>query len=82
MFSEGQGATAVLVRKTSGPRREVRMGGEEESSANKVSHGCPSHSSVASLQLQVADHYCAFPDIAISYAIIILRIHMTLVCHI
>lgn len=79
MFSEGQGATAVLFQTATGPRREIHRrrvvaggggggggGREGESSTNKVSHGGPSHSSVSSQQLQVADHYYAFPDTAVS----------------
>lgn len=80
MFSEGQGATAVLFKETEGPRREI--GWEEESSTNEVSHGCSSHSSVASQKLQVADHCHAFPDMTVSSAIIILQIQTTVVWHI
>lgn len=56
--------------------------GGVESSANKVNRGRLSPSSIASRQLQVADHYRTFPDMAVSYAIIIPRVLGTLVWHI
>lgn len=84
MFSEGQSATAVLYfdTETPEPRREIGgVGGGRESSTNEVSHSQPSHSYVASQQLQVADHYHAFPDTTVSCGIIILRLQMTPAWH-
>lgn len=65
MFSEGQGATAVpfLERKRQ-DRGEIFSGGGGDPEQTKLATGWPPHSSVASSQLQVADHYCAFPDTA------------------
>lgn len=96
MFSEGHGATAGLLErgkknKKKSSRTEARdlgggggggWGGGVESSANTVNCGRLSPSSLASRQLQVADHYRIFPDMAVSYAIIIPRVLGALLWHI